>query len=160
MQVRPDVQEVRIFTAGDRCAQWLFGGSGNKQFDWQPVLPTDLHRQGLDLNSLRAAHPGVTITMFDTNSLLNSALQNPAAYGFTNTTAELIQQGPNAIPSQYLFWDSSHPTTAADTFLANGAYGALVPEPSGLALAGICGLSLLFARSLSRIRRKPSRVLG
>ncbi len=95
-----------------------------------------------DLNSLRVADPGVTITMFDTYSLLNAVLQNPAAYGFTDTTDELIQQGPNAIASQYLFWDFVHPTTAADAFLADGVYSQLVPEPSGLILACFIGMAL------------------
>jgi phospholipase/lecithinase/hemolysin len=106
-----------------------------------------------DLNSLRAAHPGVTITMFDTYALLNSALQNPAAYGFTDTTDQLIQQGPNAIASQYLFWDSSHPTTAADTFIADGAFAALVPEPTTFVLAGMGLLGLGFAALRKKYRR-------
>jgi phospholipase/lecithinase/hemolysin len=47
-------------------------------------------------------------------------------------------------PNQYLFWDSVHPTAAADQIIGNLFYAA-VPEPSSIALL-IAPLALLIGR--------------
>jgi len=67
----------------------------------------------------------------DTATLLRSMVANPSAYGFTNVT-DPCYDGTTicANPAQYLFWDSFHPTTAADTFLAARLEETVVPEPS------------------------------
>jgi phospholipase/lecithinase/hemolysin len=69
---------------------------------------------------------------------------NPAAFGFTNTTAPCLTGslgGGAAVcvaPDNYLFWDSVHPTTAAHQVLGNAFAEAVepVPEPASLLLFG------------------------
>src|SRR5262249_39209272 len=97
-----------------------------------------------DLDALRAANPGVSIDLLDVHSLLNAVLHNPAAYGYTNTTDELIDQvGQNVDPNAYLFWDDVHPTTKGHSILADAVFAQLaVPEPASLALAGVCGAAI------------------
>jgi len=51
-------------------------------------------------------------------------------------------------PNQYLFWDGFHPTTAADSILAEEFDVAATPEPSSILLlgTGIAGLASLLRR--------------
>jgi phospholipase/lecithinase/hemolysin len=44
--------------------------------------------------------------------------------------------------SQYLFYDSFHPITAADTFAAEGFFQAVTPEPSTVVPLMMSGLIL------------------
>lgn len=89
----------------------------------------------------------------DVYGLLNSVIQNPGAYGLTNVTTPCF----NGItvcsdPSQHLFWDQIHPTTAADAILASqfraDVSSAAVPEPSSFLLlaSGIAGLAIILRR--------------
>jgi phospholipase/lecithinase/hemolysin len=95
-----------------------------------------------DVASLKAANPGVSISLLDLYSLTNTVLRDPGAYGFTDTTDEGILAGPNANLNQYLFWDDVHPTTAGHALIADAAFSAIVPEPAGLTLVGVCGFAL------------------
>ena len=85
------------------------------------------------------------VAYYDTASLIRAMVANPAAYSFTDVT-DPCYNGTTVCsnPSQYLFFDSFHPTTAADAFAADGFLAALVPEPSTFALiAGgliLCGI--------------------
>jgi phospholipase/lecithinase/hemolysin len=77
--------------------------------------------------------PGVLF--YDTSALIRATVADPGAYGFTNVTDPCFNGiTVCANPSQYLFFDSFHPTTAADRFVADGFLAAAVPEPSSLAL--------------------------
>lgn len=90
-------------------------------------------------------------TYFDTFGLLNQIVSNPGAYGFTNVTSPCLN-GTTVCsnPNQYLFWDTFHPTTAADAILAQDFAAAVepTPEPSALVLAGtgMIGLVLVGGR--------------
>ncbi len=68
--------------------------------------------------------PGVHY--FDTFSLLSNIIGNPGRYGFTNVTQPLIS-APGADPSQYLFFDTVHPTTAGHQLLADAFYQSVAP---------------------------------
>ncbi len=106
-------------------------------------------------------------TYVDTFNLLRQVAADPSAYGFTNTTTPCLTpttSGPITSdpasynvcsnPSQYLFWDGFHPTTTADTILANEFESAATPtpEPSSLLLlsSGIAGLTTLVRRRFRR----------
>jgi phospholipase/lecithinase/hemolysin len=80
-------------------------------------------------------------TLFDTYALFNEILASPNAYGFTNTTTPCISAAANPACTGYLFFDDIHPTTAADTILAQDFAAAVTPaattpEPSSLLLLG------------------------
>jgi len=83
--------------------------------------------------ALRAGLPS-GVLFYDTASLLRSIVANPAAYGFTGVSDPCFNGTTVcANPSQYLFFDDFHPTTAADKFVAAG-FLATVPEPSTFVL--------------------------
>lgn len=106
--------------------------------------------QGLEqaLALLRNANPTADIREFNTFDFMHQAINDPAAFGFTNVTDPCFVSIEGSVsicqdPSQYLFWDGVHPTTAADAFLA-ARFAATVPEPGTIALlaVGLAGLGI------------------
>ena len=89
------------------------------------------------LGNLGAASPGLNLYLLNLNSLFNSAIANPAAYGLSNVadaahTGDPDYEGAGSVvpdPSGYLFWDDVHPTTLVHSLVAQAAYAA-VPEPA------------------------------
>jgi phospholipase/lecithinase/hemolysin len=83
--------------------------------------------------------------------LLDTIVANPSAYGFTNVTTPCFNSVTLTVcadPSQYLFWDDIHPTTAADAFLADEFHTDVTPEPSSILLlsTGAAALAELVRR--------------
>ena len=94
---------------------------------------------------------------FNTAGLLDAMVADPSAYGFTDVTDPCFN-GTSVCsnPSQYLFFDSFHPTTAADAYAAEAFYKAVTPEPTAfipLSL-GVGALWLARRRRVRRIVRK------
>jgi len=98
----------------------------------------------------------------DVFSTFNNVLDNPAGFGFTNTTGQCrslalfgLVESSCANPNRWVFWDNIHPTTAAHAVIGRAAANLLntgspllrVPEPSALALVV---LALLLMRVASR----------
>ena len=80
---------------------------------------------------------GKGVQYFDTYTFMDNIIANPAKYGFTDVTDPCFD-GVNVCsnPNQYLFWDDFHPTTYADSILAENFYTTVVPEPATIRHAG------------------------
>jgi phospholipase/lecithinase/hemolysin len=77
--------------------------------------------------------PGVRITRFDVNAVLNSAEADPAAAGFQVLDTPCLRFGVTVQavcpdPEHYLFWDAIHPTAAGHQLLADAAYATLAVQ--------------------------------
>lgn len=84
--------------------------------------------------------PGLSLTSFDTASLLHQAVTNPGQYGFSNSTDPCFLldtcQG-------HIFFDGVHPTTAVHALLGDRFFAALqIPEPASGALLAMALLAL------------------
>jgi thermolabile hemolysin len=99
---------------------------------------------------------GINVTGLDVNALFNGILANPGAFGFTNVTAA-CNATPGCNPNTFLYWDTEHPTTYADSLVAGAAFQALntTPEPPTVVLIGMGGLFIataVFARRKHQAR--------
>jgi phospholipase/lecithinase/hemolysin len=64
----------------------------------------------------------IDIVQPDIYALFQEAINHPQEFGFTNVTDPLIGQNPNdplVKPSEFLFYDTEHPTTAAQKIVAD-----------------------------------------
>src|ERR1019366_4772051 len=94
--------------------------------------------------ALRSSLPS-GVLFYDTATLLRSIVANPGAYGFTNVTDPCFNGATVcANPSQYLFFDSFHPTPATDRFAAEGFLETVTPEPATFVVV-LGGLALCTA---------------
>jgi phospholipase/lecithinase/hemolysin len=97
---------------------------------------------------------GINVIGVNIDSLFNAILANPAAFGFTNVAAACNATiGCN--PNTFLYWDGLHPTTYADSLVANLAYedafgATATPEPPTITLLALGAAGLL---ALCRSRR-------
>ena len=103
-----------------------------------------------------AAGAGMHLSILDSFGLLDDAIADPAAFGFSNVTTPCwtgnytgassgtLCANNTAGQDQYLFWDQVHPTAAGQQIIADAAF-AEVPEPGSLALllAGLGALGLV-----------------
>ena len=85
------------------------------------------------------------VKLFDDFDLLDGVIADPGAFGLTNVT-DACAQFPNCDPSEFLFWDGIHPTSAAEAIISDAIDSLVVPEPSTLALLGVALLGLGFMR--------------
>ena len=101
---------------------------------------------------------GINVIGVDVNSLFNEILADPAAFGFSNVVAA-CNLTPGCDPNTFLYWDTIHPTTYADSFVANlafqdafgGPFG-VTPEPPTVTLLALGGVGLII---LWRSRSNP-----
>lgn len=98
---------------------------------------------------------GINVIGVNVDTLFNGILANPTAYGFSNV-ADACNATPGCDPNTFLYWDDVHPTTYADSLVADLAYQdafgpAATPEPPTVTLFALGGIGLLL---LSRSRRR------
>ncbi len=80
-----------------------------------------------------AGWPGLNLYQLDLFTLSNQITANPAAFGLTNATAPCFSVAGTTVnvcatPDTYLYWDSFHPTAAANAQIAS-RINALLPSP-------------------------------
>jgi phospholipase/lecithinase/hemolysin len=85
------------------------------------------------------------VRVFDLFDLVNDIVADPAAFGLANATLPCAAL-PVCDPSQLLFWDGIHPTSAGHRIIAD-AMIAFVPEPSSIALLLVAALGLIAFRT-------------
>jgi phospholipase/lecithinase/hemolysin len=86
------------------------------------------------------------VELFDAFGLLSDAVGHPSDFGLSNVTDACAQLTP-CDPSQYLFWDGIHPTSAAEQFISDAILSLVegVPEPPTLVLlaAALAGFGFI-----------------
>ncbi len=81
------------------------------------------------LESLRARDPQLQIALFDAHAVVSDMVRHPGAYGLRDTGSPCLvlpdhayavptRRKPDCDGTNYLFWDSVHPTTAAHRVIA------------------------------------------
>lgn len=98
------------------------------------------------LGTLSTLFPNTQIVQFDSYSFFNNLVQNPTAYGFTNSTEACVSL-PDvcADPANRVFWDDFHPTTQVHALFAD-AVVSQVPLPGSIVFLVSGMMGLLFAR--------------
>jgi phospholipase/lecithinase/hemolysin len=102
---------------------------------------------GSVLDGVEGVFNNLNLVRFDTFGLFNAVLADPAAFGFSNTTAGCYSKfgvaggTPCANPDEYVSWDGFHPTSAIHSLLASRMASA-VPEPNIFVLIAIGVFSL------------------
>jgi phospholipase/lecithinase/hemolysin len=103
----------------------------------------------LDLTNLDSA--GINVIGVNVGALFNAIHANPSHYGLTDIT-DACNTTAGCNPNTFLYWDNEHPTTEADSLVANLAYQDLTtPEPPSVTLVA---LGAIFTLSLAFIRRR------
>ena len=99
----------------------------------------------MNLALLGAIGTDPDVKLFDDFDLLDGVIAEPGAFGLSNVT-DACAQFLNCDPSEFLFWDGIHPTSAAEAIISDAIDSLVVPEPSTLALLGAALLGLGFMR--------------
>jgi thermolabile hemolysin len=86
--------------------------------------------------------PDVQIIMLDVYSMYQDAIANPAKFGFKNVTSSCLANSVVcSSPSEFLFWDEIHPTTATHQALGERAFSVVQPVLSSNTRPGFLHLS-------------------
>jgi len=109
---------------------------------------------------------GINVIGVNIDTLFNDIQANPAAYGFSNV-ANACNTTPGCNPNTFLYWDNEHPTTYADSLVANLAYEdafgspvGVTPEPPTVTLLGlgVAGLLMLWHSRRNQLGARVGQV--
>ena len=147
----PDLSLVPAFEAGG-----LLGGKLATQFNYDV------------LTEIKQNDPGLTVFDVPIFSALQTIVNYPYRFGFTNVTSPCISgnfEAPGtgcADPNQYLFWDDEHPTAATQSLTADLAYSVLngAPDPIATPEASTWAMMLIGFAGLAFAgwRARPTRL--
>lgn len=148
----PDLGKTPAAAAGGAAAQ---AGATQLSMVYNGVLNSGL---------ATLSNSGLNIIPINTYALLNEAIANPAAYGFSNVTATACTPGGSSIQclpqgtpgatvtyapgtdQSYLFADDVHPTTAAHAMVSQYVL-SVIRAPSQISLLGEAPLAASTAQS-------------
>lgn len=96
------------------------------------------------LNLLSLALPDIDIIQVDVAGIINQAVADPAAYGFSNVSDRCVNGFiVCSNPDEYLFWDGVHTTTAGHHLVGERMLAAFaVPEPAMMSLLALGFLAM------------------
>jgi len=116
-----------------------------------------------EIATLASANPLLDIELFKLDDAMNDLINSPASHGISNVTnACLTSVIPATVcsdPSQYLFWDTFHPTTVGHGLIAQQMYNTVyqpAPTPGPLPLLGSLA-ALGWSRRLRRRQRQQGQ---
>ncbi len=95
-------------------------------------------------------HTEVNLITVDMYALFDQMLDAPSVFGFSNVTDNLVALEnagtPAEDPSQYVFYDGVHPTTAAHEIIAQAVMAAIPESSACTLLAGLLALGMAVRR--------------
>ena len=113
------------------------------------------------IDALASVRPDLDITYFELDRLFSDVRSEPSAFGFTNIANRCLDGStvcPN--PDEYLFWDGSHPTTAAHALIGQRFFEAVAePVPGPVPAAGAMVLIGWSRRLRRRVRQADTATL-
>ncbi len=94
-----------------------------------------------ELDGLALSRPDLDIVAFQTDDLFAEVRANPGAFGFSDIsnrcqTTPGCRNGSATDQASFLFWDGTHPTTAAHRLIGQRFYQSVYDVPGPLPAAG------------------------
>jgi outer membrane lipase/esterase len=148
----PDLARVPV-TIGTAAS---FGPLGAQILGLANTLSTTYNQQ------LTANLAGMNVIQFDTFTLFNGLLNNPAAYGITSATTPICADANAcnlAASNQALFADGLHPTTYAHSLVGDWVAGALESTSTGAGISSTAA-TVPLGRSGAEWRTVDNRTRG
>ncbi len=118
--------------------------------------------------NLQATLAGITIHAFDAFSILNEVIATPGQFGLLDVTQPAYVSDPNLplrgyvrpLPGSYLFWDTTHPTTAGHAILGLNALELIARGPGATVGRDLTRPKVRVVRKSTRVRGRTLRLVG
>jgi len=111
-----------------------------------------------ELNGLTLSRPDLDIVAFQTDDLFAEVRANSGAFGFSDIsnrcqTTPGCRNGSATDQASFLFWDGTHPTTAAHRLIGQRFYQSVYDVPGPLPAAGAAAAYSWSRRLRQRLRQ-------